>query len=71
MPHEWFGILIVHGEIVTNGFLELDRTAMRSAFDLTLAEQAKPALDQIEPGAGSGCEVQMESWMARKPCLYL
>lgn len=58
------------GEIVTNGFLEFDRTAMRSAFDLPLTEQAEPALDQIEPGAGSGREVQMKARMARKPRLH-
>jgi hypothetical protein len=58
-------ILIVQGEIVANSFLERGRTAMRSTFDLTLTEQAKPALDQIEPRGGGRCEVQMESRMAR------
>ena len=40
---------------------------MRAAFDLLLAEQRKPALDQIEPRGGSRREVQMKPRVAREP----
>jgi hypothetical protein len=34
-------------EVMTDGFFKFDCTAVRSALDLALAEQAKPALNQL------------------------
>ena len=69
MPYEWLWIVIVDFEIITDRLFERDRAAMRPAFDLSLAEQSEPTLDQIEPRAGSRSEVQMKARMACKPRL--
>lgn len=58
------------GKVFPNRCFEFARAAMRSTFDLALAQQPKPTLNQIEPRAGSRREVQVEAWVTRKPSLY-
>lgn len=41
-----------------------------AALDLAPGQQREPALDQVEPGAGSRREVQMKAGMVRKPRPY-
>ncbi len=42
---------------------------MNPAFDLLFGEHSKPALDQIEPGAASGSEVQMKTRTLGQPAV--
>src|SRR6185436_6988397 len=70
MPYERFRIVIMDREVMTDGFFEFDRTAVRCALDLALAEQAEPTLNQIEPGTRGRGEVQMKTRMACKPSLH-
>jgi hypothetical protein len=36
---------------------------------LLFSEESEQALNQVEPRATSGSEVQMEAWMAQQPAL--
>ncbi len=42
---------------------------MNPAFDLLFGEHSKPTLDQIEPGAASGSEVQMKTRTLGQPAV--
>ena len=42
---------------------------MNAALDLLLAEHGKPTLDQIEPGAARGSEVQMKAGTLGQPAM--
>ena len=44
---------------------------MSTATDLLLGQGGKPALDLIDPGRGSGCEMNLETGMAGKPVFHL
>ena len=43
---------------------------MNAALDLLFGEHGKPALDQIEPGAAGGSEVQMKERVPCQPALH-
>ena len=57
---------VVVFEVSTDGVLQFAGAAMNAAAQLPFGEQRKPALDQVEPGAGGGSEVQMEARMAQE-----
>ena len=42
---------------------------MNAALDLLFGKHGKPALDQIEPGAAGGSEVQMEAGTLGQPAM--
>ena len=45
------------------GLLQLSTAGVGAALDPLLAELAEEALDQIEPGRGGGCEVNVVATM--------
>jgi hypothetical protein len=40
---------------------------MRAAFDLFLAQERKPAFDEVQPGRAGGREMEMKPRMANEP----
>jgi hypothetical protein len=41
--HEWFRIAIIDSEVITDGALQLDGTAVSSAADFALGQHGEPA----------------------------
>ena len=62
-----FGVAVIVFEVSADGSAQFAGAAMNAAAQLFFGEQCKPALDQVEPGAAGGCEVQMEAGMAQQP----
>jgi hypothetical protein len=58
-PHEGLRSLVIHGQVVVNGRLEVARAAVNATAELFLGEQGEPALDEIDPGRALWREVQM------------
>src|ERR1035437_4011096 len=52
-----------------DGVFQFAGAAVNPAAQLLFGEQGEPALDQVEPGAAGGSEVQMEARMAQQPAL--
>jgi hypothetical protein len=56
-PDKGLGILVVHHDELGDGGLQFPHAGMRTALNLPLREQRKPAFDLIEPRGMSGREV--------------
>ena len=59
-PAEGFGMTVAVFEVSADGVLQFAGAAVNPAVQLPFGEQRKPALDQVEPGAAGGSEVQMK-----------
>jgi len=59
--------MVVMLDKVANGALQPQRAAVDSAPNLFFGQLSEPALDQIQPGSGSGSEVQMEARTFSQP----
>ncbi len=57
---EGFGFAVVVLDKLVDSGNEFFDAFERSAPDALLGDESEPALDLIEPGRGSGCEVEME-----------
>ena len=70
-PDKRFGVGIVVFEVVVNGSFEFGDRGEDAAADALLSDQAKEALDLIEPGARGGSEVQVKAGVLGQPCLNI
>ena len=61
-PDKRLGVGVGHGDLLADGRLKSQRTAMGTA-DPLLGEQPEPALDHVQPGTARGGEVQMHARM--------
>jgi hypothetical protein len=68
-PHEGLRSLVIHGQVVVDGRLEVARAAVNATAELFLGEQREPALDEIDPGRALRREVQMIPGTLRQPAL--
>src|SRR3984893_2717861 len=68
-PHKGLGLLVVDGEVETNGVLQGAGAAMSAAAELLLGEGREPALDLVDPGGVGGCVMDLEARMAEEPVL--
>ncbi len=66
-PNKGFGMFVTGIEKFPNGSFQLPHTGMGAAPNLPLGEQAKPALNQVEPGRVGGREVQVIAGAAGEP----
>ena len=67
-PDEGFGIGIVVLQVVFDGGFEVSDAAKHAAPNGILGDQAKEALDQIEPGCRGRGKVKMEARVSFQPC---
>lgn len=61
---------VVVVEIVHDGFLQFIDAFEDAAADALPGDLGKEPLDQVEPRAGPGCEVQMKARVAIEPALH-
>lgn len=66
-PNKGFGLLVIEVKKLFNGLLQSASADKAAATNSLVAEQREPALHQIEPGCSGGCEVHLETRMARQP----
>ena len=60
---------VVVVEVSADGVLQFAGAAVDATAQLLFGKQREPALDQVEPGAAGGREVQMEARMTQQPAL--
>src|SRR3990172_9031876 len=70
-PDERFGGIVVGCDELLDGGDQLRHTAEGSTTNAFVSQFAEPALDQVEPRRGGGCEVEMEARMLGEPALHL
>src|SRR6202011_5376239 len=68
-PHKGLGLLVVDGEVETNGVLQGAGAAMGAAAELLLGEGRKPAFDLVDPGTVGRRVVDLEARMSEEPVL--
>src|SRR5712691_3115551 len=68
-PDEWFGVLVVGGEELVDRVDEFGDAVEGAAADRFVGEFAKPAFDEVEPGARGRGEVEVEARMLGEPGL--
>lgn len=67
-PREGLGVLVVGGEVLTDGIFELPRAVMGAALDL-FASQDGEGLDLVDPRGAGRREVKVEAWTLGEPAL--
>src|SRR3990172_2750068 len=66
-PYEGSRVIVVGGEALMDGPLELASATMRAAPQLLFSQRGKPPFDQVEPGGACRREVHMVAWPLRQP----
>ena len=66
-PDERLGVCVVGLEELPDGGDEVGHAGEDAAAQSLVGELAEPALDEVQPGAARGREVQMEARMLLKP----
>ncbi len=66
-PNEWFGMRMMRSDELANGHLQLAHASVDATTQLFVRELGKPALDEIEPGAVSRGEMDMEAGRLGEP----
>ena len=66
-PYEWFGVVVVRGEVVLDLGDEVGYGVEHAAAQRLVGQFPKPALDQVEPRRGGRGEVQVESGVLVEP----
>ena len=65
-----FGVLIVNGKVVVDSGIEFADAAKHRATNALVGEVAQEALHHVEPGCGSGCEVNGDSLVTLQPAFH-
>src|SRR5262249_8327662 len=68
-PDERLGAAVGEGDVGHNRSFQGARADMRTAFDLFLAQQSEPALDEIQPRRTGRREMQVEARMPYEPAV--
>ena len=70
-PDEWFGVLIMHGDVILDRGDQLGHAAKDAAFQSVRRDTAEKAFEHVESGSGCRREIDMEARMFFQPLLDL
>ena len=70
-PREWLGVGVARVDPVGDRGLEIGHAGERAASDALPGDLGEQPLDEVEPGARGGGEVQLEAGMLVEPGLHL
>src|SRR5829696_9544741 len=68
-PFEGRALRVVRVDIGENGGAQLRHARVRSATQGLLRQQAKEALDEVQPGRIGGREMQVETRVSKQPAM--